>query len=263
MTHVAITGASSGIGAALVSEFVRAGASVTMVARRQAEMEALASRVGGRTQIFAIDLCDLRRACDWLAPAAARFGPIDVLINNAAMQIAEPTVECDPAALDAQIALNLTAPMRLTHAVLPEMLQRGAGTIVDISSMVALAALPGMWAYNATKAGLAAASESLRCELRGSGVHIITAYLGVVDTPLSRNGFAPYPDWVRSFLLQGDAEELARRVRSAVELGQSRIIYPLAYQLPRMFPGISRWVLDRFAPPPRSRKQLAPSGVSR
>src|SRR5262245_50624628 len=95
MTHVAITGASSGIGAALVTEFVRAGAAVTLVARRQNDMEELAARVGGKTQIFTVDLCKVARSCDWLAPAAARFGPIDVLINNAGVQLVEPTLESD------------------------------------------------------------------------------------------------------------------------------------------------------------------------
>jgi short-subunit dehydrogenase len=254
MIHVAITGASSGIGAALVAEFVAAGAAVTLVARRQVEMEALAAQVGGRTQIFAMDLCDTPRVCDWLAPAAARFGPIDILINNAGVQLVELTAESKTARTEAMIALNLLAPMRLTHAVLPEMLQRGGGTIVDVSSLAALAPVAGMWGYNATKAGLAAASESLRGELRGTGVHIVTVYPGPVDTPLGRAGYAAYPSWVRKLTLEGDAGELARQIRTAVELKQSRVIYPLPYVITRWFPGLTRWVLDRYAPPPRSKK---------
>lgn len=253
MTHVAITGASSGIGAALVAEFVRAGASVTLVARRQSEMEALAARVGGKTQIFAIDLCNVPRCCDWLAPAAARFGPIDVLINNAGIQPVEMSVEADPATVEKTIALNLVAPMRLTLAVLPEMIQRGGGTIVDIASVAAYASLPGMWTYNATKAGLAAATESLRGELRGSGVHIIPVYPGPVDTPMARSAYSSYPGWAKAMLLEGDADELARRIRTAVELKGGRVIYPLAYHVPRWFPTITRWVIDRVAPLPRSK----------
>lgn len=253
MTHVAITGASSGIGAALVAEFVRAGASVTLVARRQAEMEALAARVGGKTQIFAIDLCNIPRCCDWLAPAAARFGPIDVLINNAGIQPVEPSVEADPAMMEKTIALNLVAPMRLTHAVLPEMIQRGSGTIVDIASAAAFSSLPGMWTYNATKAGLGAASESLVGELRGTGVHVIPVYPGPVDTPMARSAYGEYPGWTKALLLEGDAGELARRIRTAVELKGGRIIYPLIYNVPRWFPTITRWVINRLAPNPRSK----------
>jgi short-subunit dehydrogenase len=260
MTHVAITGASSGIGAALVAEFARAGASVTMVARRQAEMEAIAARVGGKTQIFAMDLCEVPRCCDWLAPAAARFGPIDVLINNAGVQIVEPTLHCEAKDIERMTALNLMAPMRLTLAVLPEMIQRGGGTIVDVSSLAALAGVPGMWGYNATKAGLAAASESLRGELKGTGVRVITVYPGPVDTPLARAAYDTYPNWVRLVLPEGTADELARRIRTAVELGGNRIIYPLPYHLPRLFPSITRWVLDNLAPHPQTKKSVsAPS----
>src|SRR5258708_230579 len=97
MAHVAITGASSGIGEALVREFVRAGAAVTMVARRRDLMEKLAAEVGGKTRIVATDLANAAQALDWLAPAEAELGPIDVLINNAGVQIVEPTVEVDAA----------------------------------------------------------------------------------------------------------------------------------------------------------------------
>jgi short-subunit dehydrogenase len=260
MTHVAITGASSGIGAALVAEFVRAGASVTMVSRRQAEMEALAARVGGKTQIFAMDLCNIARCCDWLAPAAARFGPIDVLINNAGVQPVEPSPESDPTTLEKTIALNLVAPMRLTLAVLPEMIQRGGGTIVDIASVAAIAPLPGMWIYNASKGGLAAATESLAGELAGTGVHVIPVYPGPVDTPMARSAYASYPGWAKALMLEGDAEELARRIRTAVELKGGRIIYPLVYHVPRLFPTISRWVIDKVAPIPRSKNAPSSDG---
>jgi short-subunit dehydrogenase len=260
MTHVAITGASSGIGAALVAEFVGAGAQVTLVARRQAEMVALAARVGGDTQIFAVDLCDVPRACDWLAPAAARFGPIDILINNAGMQLVEPAVEHEPAGLDAMMALNLVTPMRLVSAVLPEMLKRRSGTIVDVASAAALTPPPGMWGYSASKAGLAAADECLRAELRGSGVQVLTVYPGPVDTPLATRGYAGYPPWVRSaaqaLMLEGTAPELARRIRTAIELEQPTLIYPLPYLFVRWFPGLAQWVMSRAVPPIPSRKQL-------
>lgn len=254
MKHVAITGASSGIGASLVAEFVRSGAAVTMVSRRRGEMEALARKVGGRTQLFPVDLSDPTRATGWLAEAEAGHGPIDVLINNAGVQIVEPAEEQDPAALQAMLALNLTVPMLLTRSVLPSMLARGAGTIVDVASVAALAPTPGMWGYNATKAGLGAASESLRGELRGTGVHIVVVYPGPVDTPMARAGYAAYPDNLSMRLLpQGTPDELARRVRSAVDLSIDRVIYPRLYAVTRYFPTITRFFLDRATPRARSR----------
>ncbi|MFO0572924.1 MAG: SDR family NAD(P)-dependent oxidoreductase [Polyangia bacterium] len=262
MKHVAITGASAGIGAALVAEFVRSGAAVTMVSRRRAEMEALAREVGGRTQLFTVDLSDLRepsRSTAWLAPAEAGLGPIDVLVNNAGVQIVEPAEEQDPAALQAMLNVNLTVPLLLTRAVLPAMLARGSGTIVDVASLAGLAPTPGMWGYNATKGGLAAASESLRGELRGTGVHVVTVYPGPVDTAMARAGYAAYPQTLSTRLLpQGTPMELARLVRSAVDLGSARVIYPRSYAIVRYFPTIARWFLDRATPRALSRSARTP-----
>jgi short-subunit dehydrogenase len=263
MSHVVVTGASSGIGAALVAEFACSGASVTMVARREAAMTALAARVGGRTQLFAVDLAqpaDPTLALAFVGPAQERFGPVDVLINNAGVQIVEPAEEHDPAELLAMLRLNLTVPMLLTRALLPGMLERGRGTIVNVSSMAALAPTPGMWGYNACKGGLAAASESLRGELRRTGVHVLTVYPGPVDTPMSRAGYEAYPkNFSIGLLPQGHPAELARRVRSAVELGQPRLIYPRPYALTRYFPTMTRWFLDQFTPRAKSARQRQPA----
>ena len=254
--HVVITGASSGIGAALVAEFVRSGARVTMVARREADMRALAKEVGGQTQIFVVDLSRMEGALAWIAPAEAQFGPIDVLVHNAGVQLVEPAEEHDPEALQAMLRLNLLVPMALTRAVLPAMLQRGDGTIVDVASVAGLAPTPGMWGYNASKAGLAAASESLRGELRSTGVHVVTVYPGPVDTPMARAGYAAYPESpMLRVLPEGIPSELARRIRSAVDLKRARVIYPWLYSILRYFPAVARWFLDRLTPRPFSRQK--------
>ena len=254
--HVVITGASSGIGAALVAEFVRSGARVTMVARREADMRALAKEVGGQTQIFVVDLSRMEGALAWIAPAEAQFGPIDVLVHNAGVQLVEPAEEHDPEALQAMLRLNLLVPMALTRAVLPAMLERGDGTIVDVASVAGLAPTPGMWGYNASKAGLAAASESLRGELRSTGVHVVTVYPGPVDTPMARAGYAAYPESpMLRILPEGIPSELARRIRSAVDLKQARVIYPWLYSILRYFPAVARWFLDRLTPRPFSRQK--------
>src|SRR5262245_28812310 len=95
MAHVVVTGASSGIGEALVREYVRAGASVTMVARRRELMEKLAAEVGGKTHVVATDLGDPAHATDWLAGAEAALGPVDILVNNAGAQIVGVTSEVE------------------------------------------------------------------------------------------------------------------------------------------------------------------------
>ena len=254
--HVVVTGASSGIGAALVAEFVRAGDRVTLVARRGARMEALRAEVLGKTQQFEVDLSRIDGALDFVPLAEQQFGPIDILIHNAGAQFVEPAEEIDEETLQTMLRLNLVVPLLITRRILPGMLSRGSGTIVDISSIAGLAPTPGMWGYNATKAGLGAASESLRGEFRNSGVHVVTVYPGPVDTAMARAGYAAYPDSLSVRLLpEGTPEEMARRIREAVDLRKSRVIYPSFYVLLRYFPWVARWLLDRMTPRPFSKNK--------
>jgi short-subunit dehydrogenase len=145
------------------------------------------------------------------------------------------------------LRLNVFTPMRLTRAVLPAMLARRSGAIVDIASMAALAPTPGMHHYNAAKAGIAAASEALRGELRGTGVHVVTVYPGPVTTAMANASFEIYGNDMR-WVPTGTAPELARRIRRAVEKKQARVIYPGVYAVSRHFPALTRILVDRFTP---------------
>ena len=277
--HAVVTGASSGIGATLARELAAHGWSITLVARREALLHTLAAELralGARTHVVARDLGDWSRepteggrtgsaevptaslanssaspTTDWLAGAEAALGPIDVLVNNAGVQIIDPTVDVAPEDGEALLRLDLMAPLRLTQAVLPAMLARGAGTIVDVASMAALAPTPGMFHYNAAKAGLAAASESLRGELRGTGVHVVTVYPGVIDTTaMARAGLAKFDasSRVLAWTPRGREDVLATLVRRAIERRRARVIYPHSGVLARWFPAATRWLLDRFTP---------------
>ncbi len=249
-THVAITGASSGIGAALAREFAAHGAHVTLVARRKQALEELAAELPQPSFVVEQDLSDLAHACDWIPGAEEKLGPIDVLINNAGIQIVAPTVAVAPEQGEAVIRLDLLVPLRLTHAILPGMIARGRGTVVDISSMAALAPTPGMTHYNAAKAGLAAASEALRGELRPTGIHVVTVYPGIIgETAMARSALAKYQAQnVASWIPQGTAAELAKRVRRAVEKRRDRVIFPSSMALSRWFPAATHWVMDRWTP---------------
>jgi short-subunit dehydrogenase len=247
--HVAVTGASSGIGEAIVREYAAAGARVTMVARRRDHLTAIAAAAGGRTQIFVRDLASVEHATAWLAAAEASFGPIDVLVNNAGVQIVDDFHLTDAARAEALLQLDLHTPLRLTRAVLPAMLARRSGTIVDIASMAALAPPPGMVYYNAAKAGFAAASESLRGELRGTGVHVVTVYPGSIETSMGRSAYAALEPTPSARLApRGTPDSLARRVRRAVERRRARVIYPRVYAVLRHLPALTRWLLDRVSP---------------
>ena len=249
--HVVITGASSGIGEALAREYLRRGASLTLVARRRGKLEELAKGHAERCHVVEADLVDYPHACDWVDGAVARLGPIDVLVNNAGVQIVARTVDTSVEEAERMLQLNVLSPFRLTKRVLPDMIARGRGTIVDISSMAAIAPTPGMFFYNASKAALAAASESLRGELRGTGVHVLTVYPGPVRTPMETAGRAAYENTLAMRVLTpvGDADVLARKIANGVASRRARIIYPASYGFSRHFPNLTRFVLDHFTPP--------------
>jgi short-subunit dehydrogenase len=247
--HVAITGASAGIGEALVRAWAARGASVTLVARRKEKLDRIAAEVGGTTFVQAVDLSLPDRATDWIAVAEAALGPIDVLVNNAGVQTIGATAEGSVESGEEMLRLNVFTPMRLTRAVLPGMLARRRGTIVDIASMAAIAPMPGMYYYNAAKGGLGNASEGLHGELLGTGVHVLTVYPGPVDTELARRGFERYEKSLATRLSPvGTTEGLARLILRGVDRKKRRIIYPWAYSLALSYPRITRWFTARFSP---------------
>ena len=247
--HVAITGASAGIGEALARAWAARGAAVTLVARRKERLDQIAAEVGGKTFVQAADLSLVDHATDWIAPAEAALGPIDVLVNNAGVQTIEETALASVEKGEEMLRLNVFTPMRLTRAVLPAMLARRSGTIVDIASMAALAPMPGMFYYNAAKGGLGNASEGLHGELLGTGVHVLTVYPGPVDTDMARRGFERYEKTLSARLSPvGTTEGLARLILRGVERKKRRIIYPWAYSLALSYPRIARWFTGRFSP---------------
>jgi short-subunit dehydrogenase len=255
--HVVVTGASSGIGEAIAREYLRRGASLTLVARRKGRLEEVARGEADRCHVVEADLADPEHACDWVDAAESALGPVDVLVNNAGIQIVASTLGTDVGEGERLLRLNVLSPMRLTKRVLPGMIARASGAIVDISSSAALAPPPAMFYYNASKAALAAASESLRGELRGTGVHVLTVYPGPVRTELEARGRAAYQEstMMRLFTPVGDAAVLARKIAAGVAARRARIIYPMINALPRHFPNLTRFLLDRFTPPLRALPQ--------
>jgi short-subunit dehydrogenase len=182
--RVVITGASRGIGADLARRFAAAGARVALVARGAEAIEKLAADLGG--DAYPCDLAS-RAERDALIPRIEADGPIDVLVNNAGLLDTAGFATTDPASIDAVIDVNLHAPIQLTRAVLPGMLARGSGRIVDISSMAGASCTPGTATYSATKAGLTHFNACLRAELLGTGVTSLVVELGPVETEMEAN----------------------------------------------------------------------------
>ncbi|MBS2030197.1 MAG: SDR family NAD(P)-dependent oxidoreductase [Deltaproteobacteria bacterium] len=162
--NVLITGASSGIGKALALEFHAAGHTITLAARRKDLLDAIAAELKERCHVVVVDLAKQATDTSWLASVPA----VDVLVNNAGIQWVGATAAIGVDEAENMLRLNLIAPLMLTRAVLPAMLARGAGTIVDVASMAGVAPARGMSWYGASKAGLVSFSESLRTELEGT-----------------------------------------------------------------------------------------------
>jgi short-subunit dehydrogenase len=226
------------------------GARLTLVSRRIERLKELATELSCPAHVIGRDLSEPGNVEDWVDEAEAVHGPIDVLVNNAGAQVVADTSQVDVEEGEASLRLNLGTPLRLTRRVLPGMLARRSGAIVDVTSLAALAPTPRMTYYNASKAGLAAASEALRGELRGSGVHVLTVYPGIIDeTALAQAALARYePSRLVRFQPRGTAAGLARHVRRALERRTPRLIYPSANHLVRWFPGTTRWLMDRLTP---------------
>ena len=255
--HVVVTGASSGIGEAIAREYLRRpGAKVTLIARRRDRLDKLAEGNEGRTHVVQADLGNPEVAFSWLDAAEEAMGPIDVLVNNAGVQIVKSVLDTSWEDGERLLELDLHTPLRLTQLVLKRMVPRKSGTIVDIASMAALGPTPGMFFYNAAKAGLAAASEGLRAEMKPYGVHVVTVYPGPVTSDMEAAGRAAYTETAATkYTPTGTPEVLARMIATAVDRKRARVIYPRMYGLSRHFPNITRWAIDALTPP---LKRLAP-----
>ncbi len=251
--HVVVTGASSGIGEAIAREYFARGASVTLVARRKEHLERIAAAGTGRAHVVNADLADPGAAWTWVDEAESALGPIDVLVNNAGIQIVKHAADTEWDAAERLLRLDLLVPLRLTTLVLQRMIPRRSGTIVDIASMAALAPTPGMYFYNAAKGGLAAASEGLRAEVKKHGIHGVTVYPGPATSELEAAGRAAFEDRASTRNVPtGTPEVLARLVADAVSKKRPRVVYPRMYGLARHFPNATRWALDALTPPLRS-----------
>ncbi|MDX1510538.1 MAG: SDR family NAD(P)-dependent oxidoreductase [Nitriliruptorales bacterium] len=179
--RVLITGASKGIGEALARRVTAEGGRVALVARSADRIELLAEELGG--DAYPADLGDLGSIPD-LIDAITDDGPIDILVNNAAVENVGWFVDRTLDEIDQVITLNLLAPMHLCRLVLPAMLERGCGHIVNISSMAGVFAPPGLASYAASKAGLAHFTAGLRADLRDQPIDLTTVVLASVKTDM-------------------------------------------------------------------------------
>ena len=219
---VLVTGASSGIGEALAVEFGRRGASVGLLARRAEVLRDVAGKVetaGGRAFTVAVDVRDAGEVRAAVSKVIEHFGRIDVLVANAGVGQTTLAREFDIEVVTQVFSVNVLGAMNSVAAVLPEMLARGSGQIVGISSLAAFRGFPGSGAYCASKAALSTFFESLRAELRPRNIYVTTIHPGFIDTPMTRGRNQKMP-----FLL--DADRAARQMVRAIEARRRTYAFP-------------------------------------
>ena len=167
-----ITGASAGLGAEFARQCAARDETLALLARRRDRMEALKAELGGEVHIFAADLALPGAPADLLAQIEAQGLVIDTLINNAGFGLGGDLVGADPDRLTGMIDLNVRALTELTRAVLPGMLARGRGAILNVASTAAFQPGPHMAVYYATKAYVLSLTEALHQEMKGKPVRV-------------------------------------------------------------------------------------------
>ena len=185
-----ITGASSGIGEALAKAFLADGGSCILSGRNVAALEAVAAHAPERCLVLPFDTTDYGSLAGHVAAAIEFGGGVDVLVNNAGISQRSLAIDTDLSVYQQIIDIDLLAPIALTQALLPHLLTRGVAQLVMISSVAGKAGVPMRTAYCAAKHGLIGYADSLRSEVAGQGVSVLTVAPGSVRTNVSRNALS-------------------------------------------------------------------------
>jgi clavulanate-9-aldehyde reductase len=188
---VAVTGASSGIGAATAAALSRAGATVALAARRRERLESLAAELEGPSSIHEVDVTDEAQARGFVESAHAEHGGLHVLVNNAGVMLLGAVNGADTAGWRRMLDVNLWGLLTCTHAALPLIAGSGGGDIVNVSSVAGRRADAGAAVYNMTKFGVHAFSEALRQEALHSRVRVTVVAPGFVETELQGHNTDP------------------------------------------------------------------------
>lgn len=210
---VIVTGGGGGIGGATCRRFASEGAAVAVFDRDQAAAERRAGEIeeaGGRAQAFACDITVRDQVDRAVAAVSTAFGPVDVLVNNAGWDIFKPFTKTTPAQWESLIAINLVGALHMHHAVLPEMVARRSGRIVNIASDAARVGSSGEAVYAACKGGLVAFSKTLAREHARHGITVNVVCPGPTDTAL----FADYKEGA------GNPEKLVEAFTKSIPLGR-------------------------------------------
>jgi short-subunit dehydrogenase len=219
---VLITGASSGIGRGLALELARRGARVGLTARRAEALDDLVGEIkaaGGSAVAIAVDVKDAAVMSDAAKHLQEDLGPIDVLIANAGIGTNTAAAKLQPSDVANVINTNVLGAVNSVAAVVPEMVARGSGQLVAISSLSAYRGLPKSAAYCASKAAMSSFFESLRLDLMNTGVKVTIIHPGFIKTPLTSGRAAKMP-----YLMELD--DAVQKIVGAIERRKKSYSFP-------------------------------------
>src|SRR5687768_1479849 len=220
MMRVIVTGASSGIGAALARHYAGQGAVLGLVARRKTELERLRSELPGAISLYPADVRDSHALQAAARDFISRYGCPDIVIANAGISIGTAADSADDLAVFQEVVdVNVLGMAKTFQPFLSAMRAAGHGTLVGIASVAGYRGLPGSGAYSASKAAVISYLESLRVELHGSGVSVITICPGYVITPMTADNPFPMP-----FILTAD--DTAQKIACIIERKKSFAVIP-------------------------------------
>jgi short-subunit dehydrogenase len=214
---VLVTGASSGIGAALARRLAAEGATVGLVARRRERLEAVLADCQAhapRSRLWVADLADVEGAAELARSAWDAFGQLDCLVNNAGVPMRRHTTKLDTATLDWVMRVNFMAPAAMTLALVPRMLERGQGMIVNVASLAGRLGNANEAAYSASKFALCGWSEAIAVDLWDTPIEVRLVNPGPIDTEIwdLPGNDAPFYDGPKV-----SADEMAGGIVTAME----------------------------------------------
>ena len=223
MRGIVITGASSGLGAALAALYAAPGVALGLVGRNEARLGALAERcraAGASASTLSVDIAEASPLCEWLV-AFDEETPVDLVVANAGTS-AGPRPGAYSEGLDLasrQVRTNLLGAVNTIEPLLPALAARGRGCVALVSSVAGLRGLPFCPAYSASKAGVRAYGEALRSLLAPAGVRVCVVCPGFFSSPMTDRFKGSTP-----FLMRVD--QAAARVKRGLDRGQRRVVFP-------------------------------------
>jgi len=249
---VLITGASSGFGMDAARLFARQGCRVVLAARRLDRLQALAASIqeqGGEALAVPVDVSRREEIDVMVSTVLDFYGQIDILFNNAGFGRLDWHEMLDPVRdIQTQIEVNLLGVIHTTHAVLPHMINRGQGTIINMASVAGWIAAPLYTIYAASKFGVRGFTDALRREAGYLGIRVCGIYPGPAQTEFSGNASGNALDnlkWKKLFYLS--SEQVARRVVALARRPRRAVIIPwwfrLIFGFEALFPGLVDWFL--------------------